>query len=73
MKGFTIPTENFVIFEGTHKEGEKAGQNYAFVRLDSRAPISNDPAFIDACRKEGVKVIKDGAVNKAPAAFALCD
>ena len=71
MKTIKLPASEFVLFKGTAKTGAKAGQPYAFVRLDQR--ISNDNAFVTACEEAGVKVITEGAVSSGCAGFEISE
>lgn len=71
MKIIKLPASEFVIFEGIAKTGEKTGQPYAFVRLDQR--ISNNAAFVKACKEAEVKTIKDGQVTDGCSGFEISE
>lgn len=52
-----IRASDFVILTGTIKTGPKAGQTYEFAKLDSRCPLANNKAFIDALKTAGTRVV----------------
>lgn len=70
-KVIKLPVSEFVVFEGIAKTGEKAGQPYAFIRLDQR--ISNNAALVAAAKEAGCKVISEGQVSNNTAGFDIAD
>jgi hypothetical protein len=52
-----LRASDFVIFTGTHKDGEKKGKPFKFAKVDSRCNLMNNDKFIADLETEGAKVI----------------
>lgn len=71
MAQVMIDSNDIVVFEGIAKQGKRAGQPYAFAKLDRR--LSNNSTFVEAMKKAGAKVMTpgNGAVAGNQASFQI--
>lgn len=79
MKGINVPINELVVFKGVMpavlKTGEpnpKAGQPYAFVRLEERGWASKT-GFATALEKAGSKVVEDGKATESDTSYDIID
>jgi hypothetical protein len=71
MKVIKLPVSEFVVFEGTAKTGEKAGQPYCFARIDQR--IANNASFVGALKEAGAKIVTEGQITSNSAGYEISE